>query len=162
SHLRDVVARLFTAIPTGVGASHALPKLGKKNLVKVPARGACWAMDAGFAARDDDALHAKEGGCLTGADPGAVPERALERGSDQLGTLGSGNNFCELQRVDEIYDPEAAAAFGLHTDQLTLMIHSGSRGLGHQTCDEALHELSRTYTKYGPDYAALPDRQLAC
>ena len=162
THVRDVVARLYAAIPTGVGASHALPKLGKKDLAKVLARGARWAVDRGFAASDDDSLHTEEGGCLAAADPSAVPERALERGSAQLGTLGSGNHFCELQRVDELYDKQAAAAFGLHAGQLVLMIHSGSRGLGHQTCDEALHELSRSYAKYGSDYAALPDRQLAC
>lgn len=79
-----------------------------------------------------------------------------------MGTLGSGNHFLEVQQVAEIYDPEAAAAFGLRTGEITLMIHSGSRGLGHQVCDETLHELSRVYARYGADYAALPDRQLAC
>jgi tRNA-splicing ligase RtcB len=161
-HLHAVVARLFSSIPTGVGASQAIPRLGKKELARVLAHGAKWAADRGFVAGEHDTQHAEEGGCLAGADQDAVPERALERGSDQLGTLGGGNHFCEIQRVDEIYDADAALAFGLRPGQLTIMIHSGSRGLGHQTCDEALHELSRSYTRYGPDYAALPDRQLAC
>jgi tRNA-splicing ligase RtcB len=161
-HLSRVVARLFSAIPTGVGASKAIPKLGAKDLRRVLGEGAAWAIDRGFAAGADDLLHCEEEGRLRGADPEAVPERALERGADQLGTLGSGNHFLELQRVDEIYDPEAAATFGLVEDEVTIMIHSGSRGLGHETCDQTLHQLGKRYVDFGEDYAALPDRQLAC
>ncbi|HZO16838.1 MAG TPA: RtcB family protein, partial [Polyangiaceae bacterium] len=147
---------------TGVGASKAIEKLGKKELSRVLARGAAWAVERGYVAGSDDAAHCEEGGCLAGADPDAVSDRALERGGDQLGTLRSGNHFLEVQRVDEIYDEEAAARFGLRKGQVTIMIHSGSRGLGHQVCDETLRQLSRSFTRYGADFAALPDRQLAC
>src|SRR5690606_1995489 len=116
----------------------------------------------GYAAGDSDPEHCEEGGCLKGADPEAISARALDRGRDQVGTLGSGNHFLEVQRVDTIYDEEAAQRFGLFKGQITFMVHSGSRGLGHQTCDETLHKLSRKFERFGPDYAALPDRQLAC
>jgi tRNA-splicing ligase RtcB (3'-phosphate/5'-hydroxy nucleic acid ligase) len=161
-YLRKIIEHLFATIPTGVGASKAIPKLKHPELAAILSQGASWAIERGFRAGADDAAHCEEGGQLRGADPDAVPARALERGADQLGTLGSGNHFLELQRVAEIYDQPAAAAFGLRTGEVTLMIHSGSRGLGHQTCDETLRELSRTYSQYGTDYAALPDRQLAC
>lgn len=161
-HIGELVKRLFAVIPTGVGVGHAIKKLSHKELRDVMARGVNWAFDRGFRAAHDDASRSEENGCLRGADPDAVSDRALTRGADQVGTLGSGNHFLEVQRISEIYDPEAAAAFDLRLGELTLMIHSGSRGLGHQVCDETLHTLSRTYTKYGPDYAALPDRQLAC
>jgi tRNA-splicing ligase RtcB (3'-phosphate/5'-hydroxy nucleic acid ligase) len=162
SAMPRVVARLFSTIPTGVGASRAIPKLGRRDLALVLGHGAEWAVERGFAAGPDDLAHCEEQGRLRAADPDAVPERALERGADQLGTLGSGNHFLEVQRVDAIYDEAAAAAFGLCLGQVTLMIHSGSRGLGHETCDQTLHQLGRRYQDFGADYAALPDRQLAC
>jgi tRNA-splicing ligase RtcB len=161
-HMPRIVKHLFDAVPTGVGASKAIGKLDDRQMRDVLSRGAAWAIDNGFAAGRDDASLCEEQGCLKGADPDAVSERAVERGRAQVGTLGSGNHFLEVQRVDEIYDEEAAESFGLHQGQVTLMIHSGSRGLGHQVCDEALHQLSRRFQQYGPDYAALPDRQLAC
>ena len=160
--MNALVSSLFRAIPVGVGASRAISKLGDSKMKRVLARGASWAFDEGFAASEADVEHCEEGGCLRGADPEVVSSRALERGRDQVGTLGSGNHFLELQRVDAIYDEEAASCFGLHKGQLVFMIHSGSRGLGHQVCDETLHGLSRRFQKFGPDYAALPDRQLAC
>ncbi len=158
----DVVNKLFKAIPTGVGEGGAIKALSKSELRSVMAKGATWAVEHGYCASEDDAAFAEEGGCLAGAEPKAVSERALERGQNQLGTLGSGNHFLEVQRIDEIYDAEAAEVFGLRAGGVTLMVHSGSRGLGHQVCDETLHKLSRSYEKYGADYAALPDRQLAC
>jgi tRNA-splicing ligase RtcB len=161
-HLRDVVARLFAVIPTGVGSSHAIPKLGDKELRRVLTEGARWAIARGFAAESTDAEHCEELGRLSGADPDAVSQRAMNRGRDQVGTLGSGNHFLEVQRVDEVFDAATADRFGLFRGQVTIMIHSGSRGLGHQTCDETLHRLARTFERFGPDYAALPDRQLAC
>jgi tRNA-splicing ligase RtcB len=160
--MHDIVTRLFNAVPTGVGSSHAMEKLSHDELRRVMKTGAAWAIERGFAAGSDDLLHAEEEGCLSGAQPSTVSDRALGRGADQLGTLGSGNHFLEVQHVDRIYDAEAAAAFGLRQGEVTVMIHSGSRGLGHQVCDETLHELSRTYASFGADYAALPDRQLAC
>ncbi|MFO0566208.1 MAG: RtcB family protein [Polyangiaceae bacterium] len=160
--LQELVTKLFEAIPTGVGSSHAIPALSHGDLKRLMSEGVHWAIARGFRAGSDDAAHSEEGGCLRGADPDAVSDRALTRGQDQVGTLGSGNHFLEVQRVAEIYDAEAARCFGLAPGEITLMIHSGSRGLGHQVCDETLHGLARTYHKFGADYAKLPDRQLAC
>lgn len=160
--MRELIKQLFKAVPTGVGASKAISRLSHAELREVLTHGAKWAVDEGYFAGRDDAEHCEEGGCLRGADPDAVSERAYERGSGQVGTLGSGNHFLEVQRVDAIYDEEAASAFGLFKGQVLVMIHSGSRGLGHQTCDEALRLLTRTFHRFGPDYAALPDKQLAC
>ena len=160
--LRDLVKELFRTVPTGIGASRSVEKLSDDELAAVLGEGAQWAVDRGYAAQSDDAEHCEEGGCLAGADPEAVSKRAYDRGRSQVGTLGSGNHFLEVQRVDEIYDDEAAKAFGVHKGQVTVMIHSGSRGLGHQTCDEALRLLTGKFHRYGPRYAAIPDKQLAC
>ncbi len=161
-HTASVVRELFHAVPTGVGSSRAIGPLEGKALHDVLEQGAAWAMRRGFAASHSDTEHCEENGRLRGAAPELVSERACERGHDQLGTLGSGNHFLEVQKVTEIYDEAAARAFGLEKGQLTLMIHCGSRGLGHQVCDETLHSLTRHYHTYGADYATLPDRQLAC
>ena len=161
-HVKKLVQQLFEAVPTGVGASKAIKGLSDAQLRDVMTDGAQWAVDEGFYAGEDDAERCEEGGRLRGADPDAVSDRAYRRGRDQVGTLGSGNHFLEVQRVDEIFDEEAAEAFGLYKGQVTLMIHSGSRGLGHQVCDETTHRLARRFEKFGPDYAAIPDRQLAC
>jgi tRNA-splicing ligase RtcB len=159
--MKEIVTRLFQAVPTGVGASQAIPKLGRPEMKRLMTRGAAWAIERGFAAGEDDAAACEEGGALGGADPDAVSERAIQRGHDQVGTLGSGNHFLEVQEVDEIYDDDLAARFGLRVGGLTMMIHCGSRGLGHQVCDETVNALARTMNKYGTDYANLPDRQLA-
>ncbi len=106
-----------------------------------------------------DIEHTEAGGCLDGAEPDDVSDRALERGGDQCGTLGSGNHFLEVQVVDEIFDEEAARAMGLDKDMVCVMIHSGSRGLGYQVCDDALADFRKVPAKYGIE---LPDRQLAC
>jgi len=106
-----------------------------------------------------DIEHTESAGCLAGADPAMVSERARRRGADQLGTLGSGNHFLEVQRVAGIVDPDAAAAFGLHADQVTVLIHSGSRGLGHQICTDYVRQMDAVVGRYG---IVLPDRQLAC
>lgn len=160
--LRAVAARLYRDIPAGVGASAAIPRLSGRELEAVLRGGARWAVDRGFAAASDDAERCEEGGRLAGADPGAVSARARERGADQLGTLGSGNHFIEVDRVAELYEPVAAEAFGLAPGAVVVQIHSGSRGLGYQVCDEALAALGPRQGVFGPDYAALPDRQLAC
>ncbi|MFY3743583.1 RtcB family protein [Anaeromyxobacter sp. Red801] len=160
--LHALAARIYRDVPTGVGASAAIPRLTPRELDEVLAQGARWAVARGFRAAADDADRCEEGGRLAGADPAAVSARARERGSDQLGTLGSGNHFLELDRVARIHDAAAAEAFGLFPGQLVVQIHSGSRGLGYQVCDEALAELAPRLASYGPDYAALPDRQLAC
>jgi len=160
--LHAAAARIFQEVPAGVGASRAIPRLSAGELDEVLGSGARWAVRRGYAAADDDAERCEEGGRLAGADPGAVSERARERGADQVGTLGSGNHFLELDRVAEVLDPAAAEAFGLAEGRVAIQIHSGSRGLGHQVCDEALAELTPRFAGFGSDYAALPDRQLAC
>lgn len=160
--LHALAAQLYRDVPTGVGASHAIPHLSEAELDAVLTDGARWAVRRGFAAASDDAARCEEGGRLAGADPGVVSARARQRGADQLGTLGSGNHFLEVDRVAEVHAPDAAEAFGLRPGQVVVQIHSGSRGLGYQVCDEFLAELAPRLGGYGPDYAALPDRQLAC
>jgi tRNA-splicing ligase RtcB (3'-phosphate/5'-hydroxy nucleic acid ligase) len=158
--LAGQVARLATAlhraIPSGVG-SQSHRKLTTVELKRVLTRGARWAVEAGYGTALDLEL-AEESGCIGGADPAEVSERAIERGKPQLGSLGSGNHFCELGYVAEIYDQEAAAAFGLELDRVTVLLHSGSRGLGYQVCDDSLRSMLRAADRYG---IALPDRQLA-
>jgi tRNA-splicing ligase RtcB len=107
----------------------------------------------------EDVEHTESGGCLPGADPAAVSERARERGAGQLGTMGSGNHFVELQRVARVFDEPAAGVYGLREDQLTVLIHSGSRGLGHQVCTDYVKQMDGAMRRYGIE---LPDRQLAC
>jgi tRNA-splicing ligase RtcB len=160
--LHAAVAQLYRDIPTGVGASHAVPSLTDRELDDVLAEGARWATRRGFAAASDDADRCEEGGRLRDADPSEVSERARQRGADQLGTLGSGNHFLELDRVADVYDPATAGAFGLVEGRVAVQIHSGSRGLGYQVCDEFLAALGPRLGDYGEDYARLPDRQLAC
>jgi tRNA-splicing ligase RtcB len=160
--MRQLAAQIFRDIPAGVGASGAIPRLSDRELDEVLSQGARWAARRGYAAAPDDADRCEEGGRLAGADPSAVSERARARGADQLGTLGSGNHFVEVDEVAEVYDPEAAGAFGLFPGQLALQIHSGSRGLGYQVCDESLARLATRMRAFGPDYAAIPDPQLAC
>ena len=146
---------LFDAIPCGVG-SQAKATLKSRDLDDVLRDGACWAVQRGYGTNADlDVI--EEGGRLGGADPAAVSPRAKKRGSPQLGSLGSGNHFCEVGAVQEVYDEEAAAAMGLAEGSVTVMIHSGSRGLGHQICDDALRVMMKASSKYG---LSLPDRQL--
>jgi tRNA-splicing ligase RtcB len=156
--LREVVARLFASIPTGVGAGRRDLRLTRSDLAGVLAQGAAWAVAHGFGFRRD-LEHIEERGVLPDADAEQVSDRAFERGAGQLGTLGSGNHFAEVQYVDEVYDAEAAEAFGLAAGQVTVMIHSGSRGLGHQVCTDHLKAMDRAAGKYGIE---LPDRQLCC
>ncbi len=148
---------LQRSIPAGVGHGYR-DKLGPREVAAVLTRGAAWAVEQGHGLGDDLA-HIEAGGCLPGADPGEVSERAIERGRAQLGTVGSGNHFIEIGYVAEIYDEELAQAFGLARDHMTIFIHSGSRGLGYQVCDDFLKTMLGAARKYGID---LPDRQLAC
>jgi tRNA-splicing ligase RtcB len=157
-HLRDIVKAMYARVPTGVGAHRRDLRLSGPDLKGVLQHGAGWAVERGFGSRADlDFI--EERGMLPGADPALVSERALERGQSQLGTLGSGNHFAELQYVAEIYDQPVADAFGLSRNQVTVMIHSGSRGLGHQVCEDYLRIMIRAAQKYGIE---LPDRQLCC
>ncbi len=160
--IHDVTAQLFRDIPTGVGSSRAIPRLSEKEMDAVLSQGARWAVQRGYRAGVDDVERCEEGGQLAGADPSAVGARARTRGCDQLGTLGSGNHFLEVDVVAQVYDPAAAEAFGLFPGRVAIQIHTGSRGLGYQVCDDALAELTPSMARYGEDYAALPDPQLAC
>jgi len=156
-HIEQLADALFRAIPAGVGSEGAIPGLSLEQLREVVTKGAHWALENGYASqRDLD--HTEEGGRLAGADPDALTPQAYKRGSKQLGTLGSGNHFLEVSRVDEIYDSGLAAALELEPDTVTILIHSGSRGLGHQTCDDNLRVVERAAARYE---IHLPDRQLA-
>jgi len=154
--IRDLVNQLFRDVPTGVGASGAIHKLKPGEEKEVLRHGSKWALQHGYAT-EDDVDCTEERGCLAGADPDAVSEHAMARGADQVGTLGSGNHFLEVQLVDEVYDASAAEVMGLHKGQITLMIHCGSRGFGHQVCDDSLKRMSGGAKEFN-----LPDRQLAC
>ncbi len=155
--LQELVGALFRSIPSGVGSKGDL-KLSVKEEKKVLEEGAVWAVRQGFGS-PADLETTEDGGCMAGADPERVSDRALERGREQLGTLGSGNHFLEIEIVEEIFDPVAAAAFGLELLQVVVMIHSGSRGLGYQVCDDYLARMVKHSGELG---FSLPDRQLAC
>jgi len=155
--LRELVTALFRNIPSGVGSKGPL-KLSLKEEKKVLAQGSRWAIGQGYGTAED--LEATEDrGMMAGADPEKVSDRALERGREQLGTLGSGNHFLEIEIVEEIFDRQTAAAFGLAKGQIALLIHSGSRGLGYQICDDYLANMVK---HMGQMEIPLPDRQLAC
>lgn len=157
NRLEELVVALFQNIPTGVGSTGRL-KLSIKEEKRVLLEGAKWAVRQGYG-EDSDIEHTEDSGCMTGADPDVVSERALERGRKQLGTLGSGNHFLEVGVVDEIFDQKVADVFGLRKDQVTVLLHSGSRGFGYQVCDDSLVAMSRQVKNLGLE---LPDRQLAC
>jgi len=148
---------LYRAIPCGVGGTGRL-HLSVKEVRQVMKKGAAWAVEKGWGEWEDLA-HTEDKGVMASADPSVISDYALQRGQDQLGTLGSGNHFLELSRVETLYDEETARRFGLFENQLILFIHSGSRGLGYQICDDFLHEM----VKHLADLSfSLPDRQLAC
>ncbi len=155
--LKSLVATLFNQVPCGVGQSGDI-RVSNQDRSRVVLEGAKWAVKKGYGIKED-LDYTEAGGFLEGADPEAVSERAYQRGSDQLGTLGSGNHFLEVQVVDQIYDLKAAERFGLFEGQVTLMIHSGSRGFGYQICDDFLAIMKQTLTKYE---IKIPDIQLAC
>lgn len=154
-HIRDLVESLFSNCPTGVGGKGAV-QLSHQALEDVLEQGANWTLAQGLAQRDDLAS-TESGGCLAGAQASAVPERAKERGRPQLGSLGSGNHFLEVDIVREVYDADIASALGLFIDRVVVQIHCGSRGLGHEVCGTYLRQLQDTRASYGFD---LPDREL--
>ena len=155
--LREVVTQLFKAIPTGVGSTGTV-RVGERELRRTVVQGAQWAVHKGFGS-ESDLNHIEEQGCMQAADPDRVSDHAVKRGLPQLGTLGSGNHFVEVGYVAEVYDAHAADVLGLFADQLTIIVHCGSRGYGHQVCDDYLGTMDRAGRKYGIE---LPDRQLAC
>jgi len=155
--MAELAASLFNRIPSGVG-SRGMVRLSKREAEAVMREGSSWAVSKGYGTAAD-VEHTEARGCLPVSTLEGLSERAMERALDQLGTLGSGNHFLELQEVVEIMDVPAAEAFGLHLGQLLIMLHSGSRGFGYQVCDDFLKTFSRHGT--GPEIE-LPDRQLAC
>ena len=155
--LKELVDQMFRDIPAGVGVGGPF-EFAHKELKSLMEQGAPYLLTRGLA-QDDDIAATESGGCLAGADPDAVSDEAFKRGADQCGTLGSGNHFAEVQCVEEIYDHAAAEAMGLTQGCVAVMIHSGSRGLGHQVCDDYIRLLRTVPAQYG---ISLPDRQLVC
>ncbi len=155
--LEDIMYKLNGAIPKGVGSKGRI-KLSKHEMHKLFTGGVPWAIKSGYG-WEEDSVCIEENGCMEGANPDYVSREACERGNDQVGSLGSGNHFLELQKVSKIYDGRAADVMGLYEGQLTVMIHSGSRGLGHQICGDYLKVMQQT-----PFWrnASIADRQLAC
>jgi tRNA-splicing ligase RtcB len=155
--VRDLVGVLYNEVPSGVGSKGRL-RLSLDEERRLLMRGARWAVERGMG-HAEDLERTESGGCIEGADPALISEKAYERGRAQQGTLGSGNHFLEIQHVDEIYDEAAANALGLFRGQVTVMIHTGSRGFGHQVCTDFLETMATAVRKYG---IHLPDRELAC
>ena len=155
--VRDMVSGLFRDVPCGVGEGGDMV-LGRKELESVAREGVRWLVGKGYG-NEQDIEFCEENGTFPGARPEFISERAYSRGRDQLGTLGSGNHFLEIQEVSEIFDPAAAEAYGLSEGQLVIFIHSGSRGFGYQVCEDSLKEMNRGVGSLGFE---LPDRQLAC
>ncbi|MBL7034026.1 MAG: RtcB family protein, partial [Candidatus Delongbacteria bacterium] len=156
-HLPELLRTLFQQIPTGVGVSGPLI-LSEPELKRVLQEGAGWAVKRGYG-NPADLERIEESGCMSTADPQTLSARALARGRPQLGTLGSGNHFVEIGYVDQVFDQVAASRLGLRSGQITVTIHTGSRGLGHQVCDDSIHRMLRASEKY---HITLPDRQLCC
>lgn len=156
--IRELVDALFAAVPSGLGSEGTM-SLTKSELDDVMTEGVEWTIHQGYAS-EDDANACEEDGRMTGADPEQVSAIAKKRGHQQLGSLGSGNHFLEVQKVDKIFDDEAAKTMGIFQEgQITVLIHCGSRGFGHQICSDYLRVSERAMHKYG---IVLPDRELAC
>jgi tRNA-splicing ligase RtcB (3'-phosphate/5'-hydroxy nucleic acid ligase) len=155
--LKPLVEALFREVPSGVGSKAGLALSGPQ-MEEVLAGGARWAVEGGHG-RPEDLLHQEEKGCLSPAEPAGVSPGARKRGLRQLGTLGSGNHFLEVQAVDELFDPAFAAAMGLVTGEIVVMLHTGSRGLGHQVATEFIAEMDAKLQQAG---TPLVDRQLSC
>jgi tRNA-splicing ligase RtcB len=155
--LVDLASAINHFCPSGVGVDSPL-KLRKEELAEACIKGSEWAKTRGFAS-SDDVVHTEDGGCLPGADPNRVSERAMERGRTQLGTLGGGNHFIEVDLIAEIYDPVAAQVMGMAENRIAVQIHTGSRGFGHQICTDYVRKLQGVVGKYG---IQLPDKQLVC
>ena len=155
--LRELVNQLFRDIPSGAGRGGDV-RVSYQDLDRVLEEGAAWMVAHGYG-QPEDLETCEEGGTIDGGDPGAVSDRAKKRGLPQIGTLGSGNHFLEVQYVDQIFDDTAAQTLGLTPNQIVVLVHSGSRGLGHQVCTDSLRDMDESMRRYG---ISLPDRQLAC
>jgi tRNA-splicing ligase RtcB len=156
-YIEDLNSALYNSCPSGVGGKGRV-RASERDLDELMRTGARWALKKGLA-RQEDLDHTEEGGCLEDADPSKVSPRAKERGRPQVGSLGAGNHFLEIDFVEEIYAAEAAQAFGLREGQVVVQIHCGSRGFGHQVCDDYVKSLQSAVRKYKIE---LPDRELVC
>ena len=156
--IKQLVNELFANVPSGLGSEGKI-KVSQKEMKELMIEGAHWAVKHGFGSKEDlDAT--EENGCIKGADPSKISDRAIKRGMPQTGTLGSGNHFLEVQVVKEIFEPEIASVMGINAiGQILVLIHTGSRGFGHQVCTDHLRVMEEAASKYG---IKLPDRQLAC
>jgi tRNA-splicing ligase RtcB len=155
-HLEKILDAVFHNVPAGVGKG-GIYKVTEKELRDVMLNGARWVVERGFGWKED-LERIEEGGAMSGANPDKVSRRAIERGLPQLGSLGAGNHFLEIQVVERIFDREAARIIGIEEGTITIMIHTGSRGFGHQICDDYVRQLQNAMNKYGIN---VPDRQLA-
>ena len=151
----QILNELYKNIPSGLGRGGEL-KLSDREMDEILKRGSSWALEKGYATKKD-IEKTEDKGQMLGAEPEKVSVRAKARGRTQLGTIGAGNHFVEVQYVDEIFDEEAAKAFGLKKDQVTILIHTGSRGLGHQTASDYIHKMEK---EYPDEIKRLPDREL--
>jgi tRNA-splicing ligase RtcB len=155
--MKDLISALFHYCPSGVGRKGQL-RLNQKQLDQVCSQGSTWALKNGYAT-EADLSRTEESGSLEGADPSTMSQRAKDRGRPQLGSLGAGNHFIEVDLIEEIFDPEAARVMGLKQGNIALQIHCGSRGLGHQVCSDYVRELQGAVQRYN---IKLPDRELVC
>jgi len=158
-HIQLLIDALFATVPTGIGSSHAIKSLSRREMNRLLVEGAEYVVRQRGMGSESDLLHTEEGGRLDGADPSVVSDRAIERGRKQVGTLGSGNHFLEVGVADEIFLPEVAGRLGVELGTVCVLIHCGSRGFGYQVCDDYLSVMNRAVSKYGIE---LPDRQLCC
>lgn len=156
-YLEKLATAIFNAVPSGVGRGGKL-RLNKAEMDQVLQQGAKQMLQLGYGTPSDIEF-CEEHGCMQGANPSLISDKAKNRGADQLGTLGSGNHFLEVQRVDKIFDEKAAQAFGIRQNQVTVMIHCGSRGLGHQVCTDYVRIMMPNLQKWNIE---LPDRELVC
>ncbi|MBI4834634.1 MAG: RtcB family protein [Planctomycetes bacterium] len=158
SKIKEIVRDLYNAIPSGVGSEGAIPKLSPQDEKQLLIKGSRWAVEKGYG-EAEDLEHTEDEGRIEFAEPSIVSSDAIKRGLVQVGTLGSGNHFLEIARVEEVYRPDIAKILGLDLSQIVIAIHSGSRGFGYQICDDYVKKLLKAAQKYG---ISLPDRQLAC
>ncbi len=156
--MENLIADLFISIPSGLGSEGKI-RVNERELDQVLSKGSRWAIEKGYG-EAEDLIATEESGCMKNANPDKVSARAKKRGIPQLGTLGSGNHFLEVETVDKIYDAEAAHAMGIdEVGQVLVLIHTGSRGFGHEVCTDYVRQLGEAVKRYG---ISLPDRQLAC
>jgi len=153
----EMIEELYRKIPSGVG-SEGIIKLSSQEIKKVLSKGAQWAVEKGYGEKED-ITYTEENGRMAQANPDIISNKAIQRGLSQLGTLGSGNHFLEVQVIDQIYQPEIARQMGLEEGMVTLLIHTGSRGFGHQVCTDHLSVMQKAVQRY---HISLPDKQLAC